>query len=519
MRILDLGCHDGYIASWLGRTLAGELTIDGIDANSHAVGEFNRRMKDHGIGGTAKIGLAENAPTLFEEGTYDAVIAFELIEHVPDVEAFLAVCERMLKPGGVVYLSTPDGTFGAGQNPHHLRVYRSIDLCDLARRRGKLVDGRTGPDGITFLAYQPPFGKFSSNETCQEVGIYLGGGWKEWNPANMVMPGGLGGSETAAVRVAEQLAERGANVTIYGQVEETVFKQVILRNHETFDPTEHRDLLIVSRRPDIADLKPNADKMLLWMHDTDYGPLLSPSRIDRFDGILVLSEWHRRFVKSCYEIPDTKLHVVRNGIHPPFFRDVPLDAERPPHAIYTSSPDRGLDFLLELWPEVMFHVPDAVLGYCYADVYQTVAAARPEVGAHWRHIEKLAKACGKGAQNLGNLSQPDLVRAMAGTRAWLAPSWNTPNNVRFHETFCIGAIESMLAGCNRVVSGWGALPERSGEGWPGCVVAPAHDDEVSPPHRELWIEAIVQALDYNGDRSHPEPADFGWSAAVDTFPI
>jgi hypothetical protein len=37
------------------------------------------------------------------------------------------------------------------------------------------------------------------------------------------------------------------------------------------------------------------------------------------------------------------------------------------HALYTSSPDRGLDFLLELWPRVREQVPDAELHCAYAN--------------------------------------------------------------------------------------------------------------------------------------------------------
>lgn len=519
MRVLDLGCHDGYIASWVGRNLQ-DLHIDGIDANKQACEIFERRLQEHGIPGEAKVGLAEDAMMLFPAGSYDAVLAFELIEHVPDVDHFLAVCEGMLKEDGRVYLSTPDGVFGEGQNPHHLRVYRSIDLCELARRRGELEDARSGPDGITFLSYTPR----RQRRNQREVAIYCGAGWKPWHPVNMETPGGLGGSETAAIRLAEALSKIGHTVTVYGDfIEQGLFGQVSLRHYEVYDPTEHVDLLIVSRIPEIIDAEPNADVTMLWCHDTDYGDRLTDERIAAYDKILALSHWHRRWLRQNHEaITDSKIAVVRNGIAPAYFTRAEqlIDAdERIAHrAMFTSSPDRGLDVLLELWPEVRFHVPDAVLAYCYADVYQSVAASgqRPEVTEHHRRITELAEGLGDAVVNLGALAQPQLIEEMRRSGAWLHPSWNAPHGVPFMETFCIGAIESGLAGCRRVMADHGALPERSVE--TGMVGMLVHSREITdPPDRELWVQAIVEALTLDTPRTPVAPDAYSWAMAAKDF--
>ena len=50
------------------------------------------------------------------------VCAFEVLEHVQSVDGFLTSLEQLVKPGGRVYLSTPNGCFGAGHNPNHLRA-------------------------------------------------------------------------------------------------------------------------------------------------------------------------------------------------------------------------------------------------------------------------------------------------------------------------------------------------------------------------------------------------------------
>jgi 2-polyprenyl-3-methyl-5-hydroxy-6-metoxy-1,4-benzoquinol methylase len=148
MRVLSLGAHDGFIEHWLKQQLP-DVDVDAIELHPHAVAECRRR------GINCVQGAAEDAHAHFEQGTYDVVFCAELLEHVPDMARLLATCEQMIHAGGLVVLSTPDGTFGTGNNPHHLRVLRSIDLAELLRRRGHLHRMAVGVDGLTLAAYRP----------------------------------------------------------------------------------------------------------------------------------------------------------------------------------------------------------------------------------------------------------------------------------------------------------------------------------------------------------------------------
>lgn len=490
MRILDLGAHDGFVSAFVADQLGEQITrLDGVELNSHGVAEMNRRLADRELPGQCKQGRAEDAPALFPPGTYDAVIAFELIEHVPDVDAFLEACEQMCAPGGRVYISTPDGVFGDGQNPHHLRVYRAIDLAELLRRRGILQGAVVGPDGITVTSYIPWSALTEARPHDRgEVAIYTGPGWKQWSPLNRLQPGGLGGSETAAAALAEQLQKAGYTVTVYGQVDPGVVGQVVYRDSAAFDPMTPRQAVIYSRAPHMADRPTNAKRTLLWMHDTDYGPELTEERAKRFDAILVLSRWHQEHVQRIYPFTRGRVRRVQNGITPSYFTDAtpgPRVAER---CLFSSSPDRGLDLLLEWWPQVRFHVPDAELLFCYADVYQAVAGVRPEVAAHHARIKELAEQ--PGVTNLGALSQPNLAGVMQECGVWLHPSYNSPHEVPFMETFCIGAVEAAAAGCVRVMADHGALSERSFADEPPT----AFMHSSGRPLEDVWVPAIVRAI-------------------------
>lgn len=502
LRVLDLGAHDGYVSAWLLARYEGELEIDALELMPEAA----ERARERGI--NCEVGAAEDAPEIFEPGTYDAVFAYELIEHVPDVDRLLSACERMLAPGGRIYLSTPNGTFGAGNNPHHLRALRAIDLGEILRARGRIEDMAVGPDGVTIASYKPA-------ERRGKVAIYTGPSWMAWAPQDIETKG-LGGSETAAVRLAEHLSCLGFVVTVYGEIQDdsgangVMFKDVLFRHHTAFDPLERREAVIASRLPEIFDRPVAARRRILWTHDTDFGPRLTPARVEKIDRILVLSEWHRQHVAGMYPFAADKLEVTRNGIEHAYFRHpaTACEGEREKRVLYTSSPDRGLDILLELWPQIRERVPDAKLAFTYAPVYFEVAKQRDDIAAHAEKIEELAKQ--EGVEAIGSLSQPRLVKLMRSSLVWAHPSWNTPNGVPFHETSCIGAMEAQAAGLCVVASGWGAL----------CETVKVGRLVDSDPPGERWrnalIENIVEALTNEKLQAHAQTegpkavADLGW---------
>lgn len=467
MKILDLGAHDGYVTAWLKDRYAGDLHVDGIELMPAAA----EKARERGI--NCVVGSAEDAPVLFQPRSYDAVVAFEVLEHVPDVPRFLSACEEMLKPGGRCYISTPDGTFGTGHNPHHLRALRSIDVADLLRRRGTLHDMHVGADTVTVASYSPA-------PRLGEIAIYLGPCWSRWQPSD-IFTRGLGGSETAAVYLALELSELGYIVTVYGDVEEGAFRDVIFRDWRTFDPTVPRQAVISSRTPELVDRPIAAEQVLLWMHDTDYGDRLTPERAEKFDTILTLSEWHTSHVRKLYPfLLEADVEQIRNGVnHKLFAGAAPARRKR---VVYTSSPDRGIDVILELWPRVLEEVPDAELAFAYSPVYSEIAAKDPTVGAHAARVHELADQPGVTASD--PLSQPDVAKLMRTSLVWVAPSYNTPLDVAFEETSCIGAMEAQAAGCLIVASNWGALPET-------VQVGRLVD---GPGRSTAWEDAFVQEI-------------------------
>ena len=124
--ILDIGCGTGLNASFL--SSKGHNVI-GIDISSAAIQKFHE---------SGHVGLvcdiAEGLP--FNDNKFDLVYASEVIEHLADTDEFLAECNRVLKPNGIILLSTPNSSFWAFrifalmghtltevQHPGHIRFF------------------------------------------------------------------------------------------------------------------------------------------------------------------------------------------------------------------------------------------------------------------------------------------------------------------------------------------------------------------------------------------------------------
>jgi SAM-dependent methyltransferase len=140
---LDLGCGDGRLSAELD---ASELTA--ADVSRVALERARRRLPAARL-----VPLRPDVPLPFEDGAFDLVLCAETIEHVRDVQLLLSEIRRVLRPGGMLALSTPSHR-PIGPRPHplspHLRFFtrRSLrrlldelgfDVQSLERRAGTLL--------------------------------------------------------------------------------------------------------------------------------------------------------------------------------------------------------------------------------------------------------------------------------------------------------------------------------------------------------------------------------------------
>jgi len=152
-RVLDVGAGAGEVLAEL-RRLGWE--VEGVDPDAAAV-EGARR--NHGLT-TLQAGTLEDQR--YPAGSFDAVVSSHAIEHVHDPIGLLCECRRVLKPGGVLIVATPNAgslgrrMFGADwrvlEPPRHLTVFSADALARALRAAGfaSATQGTSvrGADGI-----------------------------------------------------------------------------------------------------------------------------------------------------------------------------------------------------------------------------------------------------------------------------------------------------------------------------------------------------------------------------------
>ena len=108
LSVLDIGCGGGLVCEPLARLGA---TMTGIDPGAENIAAAKAHAEAAGLSIDYRVATAED---LAARGAgYDAVLLLEVVEHVPDVPAFLTMIAPIVKPEGLVILSTLNRTFKA----------------------------------------------------------------------------------------------------------------------------------------------------------------------------------------------------------------------------------------------------------------------------------------------------------------------------------------------------------------------------------------------------------------------
>jgi 2-polyprenyl-6-hydroxyphenyl methylase/3-demethylubiquinone-9 3-methyltransferase len=108
LTILDIGCGGGLVCEPLCRLGA---RVTGIDPGLDNVEAARRHAAGQGLGIDYRMARVED---LAAQGlAFDAAVCLEVVEHVPDPAAFLKTCAGLVRPGGLMLLSTINRTLKA----------------------------------------------------------------------------------------------------------------------------------------------------------------------------------------------------------------------------------------------------------------------------------------------------------------------------------------------------------------------------------------------------------------------
>ena len=126
--VLDAGCGVGYGAEMIAR--AGASRVVGIDLAPEAIATASERA---GELADFQVGDVQDLP--FDEGSFDLVVCFEVLEHLEDPEPAITALKGVLREGGLLIVSSPNrGVYPPG-NPHHLHEFTLEELRDALTAR------------------------------------------------------------------------------------------------------------------------------------------------------------------------------------------------------------------------------------------------------------------------------------------------------------------------------------------------------------------------------------------------
>jgi 2-polyprenyl-6-hydroxyphenyl methylase/3-demethylubiquinone-9 3-methyltransferase len=108
LSVLDVGCGGGLICEPLSRLGA---RVTGLDPAAENVEAARRHADGQSLDIDYRAGRVED---LARDGkVFDAVVCLEVVEHVPEPGAFLTACAVLVRPGGLLLLSTLNRTIKA----------------------------------------------------------------------------------------------------------------------------------------------------------------------------------------------------------------------------------------------------------------------------------------------------------------------------------------------------------------------------------------------------------------------
>jgi len=153
-RVLDMGCGAGRHAFALYRLGADVTALDRSASDLVDVEVMFAAMREEGevpAGARARAVRGDAYALPFEDGTFDRVIAAEILEHLPQDQDAMAELYRVLRPGGLLAVTVPRWgpekvCWALSDEYHeveggHVRIYRGDELT------GRLVEAGLEPLG------------------------------------------------------------------------------------------------------------------------------------------------------------------------------------------------------------------------------------------------------------------------------------------------------------------------------------------------------------------------------------
>lgn len=260
------------------------------------------------------------------------------------------------------------------------------------------------------------------------------------------------GSEIAVINLAEELRKKNMKVYIVvSGFKFNAFHGFDIISHDRYEQMVF-DVTIISRYANFYyTTTVRSPLVYLWLHDILINPAFSVNhKINhnakflmqnvKCDGLVVQTQWHKNIIEKVYGLPTS---IIGNGINVKnfMFQREPSSGFR---FIWTSSPVRGLAYMLEIFPQIRAKYPESKL-----HIFRGGEEMTPR-------DKELIEKYSEFVVYEGFRTSKELSVEFLKSDVWLYPT-------DFNETFCISAVEAQAAGCLCICSDLAALSETVGE--------------------------------------------------------
>lgn len=311
--------------------------------------------------------------------------------------------------------------------------------------------------------------------------VWSVGGPKNWNDTNL--EGGIGGSEAMMILYARQLASLGHEVHCYSPSQYgATYHAVQWHQWAWWSQRPELDVVISLRTPQPLYDVPDCPVRVFWANDQKCDALPEAVEQGIVNCIMFISHYQSsRYMRLYPQIPTRLFLVSSAGVDFSAYEASPQKVEL--LCIHCSSPERGLEHLIRLWPRILAKVPNAYLRVTGG--FELYGASREEArkgaGALYEKLRPLPNA-----QYVGIVCRHNLRDLMQMAAVMLYPSI-------YDEMCCIAALEAQAAQCPLVTTNRGALSERVDQGKSGYLISGMpgernYDDEFVTRTIELLLD-------------------------------
>lgn len=217
-----------------------------------------------------------------------------------------------------------------------------------------------------------------------------------WHPDDVR----LGGTEESVVEWAERIAAKGHKVRVYGNIKGNSQKIRGVYYHQRDQYRGGEGTTINVKSWDV----PRQEPTWYLTNEMNAGDLY----LHGYDGVILPSRW----ALDNLDVHHNNIQVLPHGFDSKNIYPKPKIRNQ---CLYSSSPDRGLSELVDLWPQVIEQVPDATLVVTYNGFLDA-----------------------PGVYNLGDVDQATMNDLYNTSQFWLHPCLGG-------ELYCIAAVKAMAA--------------------------------------------------------------------------